>query len=306
MILIHDPRSAEYSAPGHPERPERITETVSLLRTRHSNWKWRLPQPADESAILRAHTPQHLARIRNAASAFDPDTPAYPGIYDHAARAVGAAIDAAHAALQGDPAFSLMRPPGHHATRSRAMGFCYLSNIAIAALEVTARESDPEPQHPSTGAIKGKTRTSRVGIWDFDAHHGNGTEDIVLSHPGILFTSIHQFPGYPGTGTRSFGNIYNFPLAPLESRKKHMEAVREALDLLIAFEPDLLLVSAGFDAYLHDPLTEMTLEPEDFATMGQWLRKAGIPAAAILEGGYSNDLPKLVDLFLSAWSGEEK
>jgi acetoin utilization deacetylase AcuC-like enzyme len=280
VIVFYDPRCTEYSAPGHPERPARIERTVPLLRDRHPEWEWRKPEPASESALLRAHSREHVAQIRGAPQSFDADTPAYPGIYEHAARATGAAIAVAREALKGNPAFSLMRPPGHHATRDRAMGFCYFSHIAIAALD--ALENGAE----------------RVAIWDFDAHHGNGTEDIVAGNPRIAFASIHQFPGYPGTGTRSFGNVHNFPVAPLTPRRAHLAEVRRALDELIAFKPDLLLVSAGFDAYAGDPITEMTLEPEDFATFGKWLRETNIPSGAILEGGYSDDLPELIDAFL--------
>ena len=233
--------------------------------------------------LLRAHTRAHIDRIKNAAEDFDADTAAHPGIYAHAARAAWAAVDVARSALAGRRAFSLMRPPGHHAMRDRAMGFCYFSHVAIAALD--ALENGAE----------------RVAIWDFDAHHGNGTEDIVANNPRIAFASIHQFPGYPGTGTRSFGNIHNFPVAPLTPRAQHATDVRRALDELAAFKPDLLLVSAGFDAYARDPITEMTLEPEDFATFGQWLRETNIPAGAILEGGYSDELPELVDAFLTGW-----
>ena len=163
------------------------------------------------------------------------------------------------------------------------MGFCYFSNIAVAALDALENGAD------------------RVAIWDFDAHHGNGTEDIVANNPRIAFASIHQFPGYPGTGTRSFANIHNFPVAPLTPRAAHVAEVRRALDELIAFKPDLLLVSAGFDAYAGDPITEMSLAVEDFATFGQWLRETSIPSGAILEGGYSDDLPELIDVFLTAW-----
>jgi acetoin utilization deacetylase AcuC-like enzyme len=257
---------------------------VPALRDLHPDWEWREPETADEAALLRAHSGEHLACIKAAAARFDADTPAYPGIYAHAARAAGAAIATAREALKGNPAFSLMRPPGHHAMRERAMGFCYFSNIAVAALD--ALENGAE----------------RVAIWDFDAHHGNGTEDIVADHPRIAFASIHQFPGYPGTGTRSFGNIHNFPVPPLTPQLAHVTEVRRALDALIAFKPNLLLVSAGFDAYAGDPITEMTLQPEDFATFGQWLRETNILSGAILEGGYSDELPELIVAFLTAWN----
>jgi len=283
MIIFHDPRCTEYSAPGHPERPARIERSAPLLKERHHDWEWRQPEPATEAALLRAHSRTHVEQIRAAANAFDTDTPAYPRIYEHALRGAGAAIEVTREALQKNRSFSLMRPPGHHAMRERAMGFCYFSNIAIAALD--ALENGAE----------------RVAIWDFDAHHGNGTEDIVANNPRIMFASIHQFPGYPGTGTRSFANIRNFPVAPLAPRETHVAEVRRALEELIAFKPDLLLVSAGFDAYAGDPITEMSLAPEDFATFGNWLRETTIPSGAILEGGYSDELPELIDSFLSAW-----
>jgi acetoin utilization deacetylase AcuC-like enzyme len=256
---------------------------VPLLKERHPEWEWREPEPASEAALLRAHTPRHIARIREAAQSFDMDTPAYPRIYEHALRATGAAIGVAQEAAKGNRAFALMRPPGHHAMRERAMGFCYFSHIAVAALDAL------------------ENGTERVAIWDFDAHHGNGTEDIVANNPRIAFASVHQFPGYPGTGTRSFGNVHNFPVAPYTPRGEHVAEVRRALDVLIAFRPDLLLVSAGFDAFRGDPITEMTLEPEDFATFGKWLAETQIPSGAILEGGYSDELPELINTFLSVW-----
>jgi acetoin utilization deacetylase AcuC-like enzyme len=286
MIIFHDARCLEYSSPGHPERPERIASTAPLLRDRHPDWKWREPIAPDEIKLLRAHLPEHLTRIKNASHDFDADTPAYPNIYEHASRSAGAAIDAAQTALRGGQTFSLMRPPGHHATRDRAMGFCYLSNVAIAALDAL-----------ENGA-------GRVAIWDFDAHHGNGTEAIVAHNPQIVFASIHQFPAYPGTGAKSFANIDNYPVAPRTPRAQHVDVAERALENLLKFKPDLLLVSAGFDAYSGDPLVQMTLELEDFAKFGEGLRNIGIPAAAILEGGYSNELPELIDAFLTSWSSE--
>ena len=179
------------------------------------------------------------------------------------------------------------------------MGFCYFSNIALATLDAVAGIGDaggPGSSIPAT--------VRRVAIWDFDAHHGNGTEAIVAHNPAIRFASIHQFPAYPGTGAKSFDNIVNYPVAPFTPRKEHVGLAREALDQLLEFEPDLLLVSAGFDAYARDPLVQMTLEREDFVSFGEWLHKIDIPVAALLEGGYSDDLPELINAFLTSWAGD--
>lgn len=281
MIILHDPLCAEYGSSMRPEQPARVRRSAAHLRAAHPDWTWQVPVIADESALRSAHTPALLKRLQHGPD-FDNDTPYFPGIYDHARRAVGAALAAADHALQGRTAFTLMRPPGHHCTRSQAMGFCYLNQIAIAAL--AAAETGP-----------------RVAVWDFDAHHGNGTEDILRERANLLFVSVHQFPGYPGTGTTSFANCQNFAVAPHTPREAHLGDLARSWDKVLGFRPDLVLVSAGFDAYAGDPITEMTLEGEDFATLGRWLRESGLPAAAILEGGYSPDLPLLIDAFLSSW-----
>jgi len=283
MTIFYDLRCLEYSTPGHPERPERIARTTPLIKDRHSEWDWREPIAATDDELLRAHSRQHLERVAKARGDFDLDTPFYSNIEMYAKRSAGAAIGGARAALRGEPAFALMRPPGHHATRDRAMGFCYFSNVAIAALD--ALENGAE----------------RVAIWDFDGHHGNGTEAIVAHYERIRFASIHQFPAYPGTGAKSFANIDNYPIAPFTSRNEIVEIAKQSLEKLVAFKSDLLIVSAGFDAYSRDPLLQLTLEREDFATFGEWLSKIGIPVAVVLEGGYSDDLPEPIDAFLTAW-----
>ncbi len=283
MTIFHHPRCLEYSSPGHPERPERIGRTAPLLKDRHPDWAWRKPAAATDAQLLRAHSRERVEGVANALEHFDLDTPFYPNIEVHARRSAGAAIEAMRSALRSENAVSLMRPPGHHATRDGAMGFCYFNNVAVAALE--ALESGAE----------------RIAIWDFDGHHGNGTEAIVAHNLRIQFASIHQFPAYPGTGAKSFANINNYPIAPYTPRSRIVDLARHSLDKLIAFEPDLLLVSAGFDAYAHDPLLQLTLEREDFATFANWLNEMDVPVAVVLEGGYSNDLPELIDAFLTNW-----
>jgi acetoin utilization deacetylase AcuC-like enzyme len=286
--MLHDPRCAGYGSPSHPEQPSRVTKSETHLRATFPLWPWKTAEDTvPDEILLLAHARSHLARLE-APRDFDPDTAYFPEIGRHARRSVAAALAAArHAWASRQPAFSLMRPPGHHATADRAMGFCYLNQIAITAL-----------------AARRDLAARKVAVWDFDAHHGNGTEAILHGRKDFLYCSVHQSPCYPGTGLRDSGNCRNWPIAPRAPRKRHMEALRESLDALVSFQPDLLLVSAGFDAYAEDPLTEMTLEPEDFSSLGLWLRQTGLPAAAALEGGYSSELPMLLEAFLAAWSGE--
>ncbi len=286
MIVITDERCTGYHSPGHPERPARISRSLDALRKSDLPVEWRSPSAVARESLLRAHSAEHLHHVEEAVYDFDADTPAHPGILAHAERSVGGAIDAMTAALRGEIAFSLLRPPGHHATRSRAMGFCYLNSIAIAALEAIARG------------------VSRVAILDFDVHHGNGTEEIIAGHAGIRFASIHQHPCYPGTGTDDVGdNCFNHPVPPGLDRKEYRKVIEAALERLLSGKPALLGVSAGFDAYARDPIAQETLEAEDFHWIGERIRAAGVPAFSVLEGGYSDDLPGLILAYLRGLLG---
>ena len=281
LTIITDERCAEYASPGHPERPARVTATTAFLKAQTElQLSWAEPPLAGDDVILRAHTEEHLERLALPFD-FDADTAAHPGIETHARRSAGGALLALSLAREGKTAFSLLRPPGHHATADRAMGFCYLNSIAIAALEAQA------------------AGFKRVAVFDFDVHHGNGTEEILLDREGIAFYSIHQFPCYPGTGEANRGrNCFNYPVPPETPRMGYRAILAKALNDLKAFSPDIIAVSAGFDAYRNDPLADGTLEAEDFRWLGESIRGFGVPAFSILEGGYSQELPELVFAYL--------
>lgn len=288
MILITDDRCTQYHSPGHPERPERIARTVDRLRSQKSlPLQWEKPVKVDAETLLRAHSPDHIQRLGQPHADFDGDTPAHPGILEHALRGVGGALAAIDNARRGNPVFSLLRPPGHHATRTRAMGFCYLSSMAIAALSARAQG------------------VSRVAVFDFDVHHGNGTEAILVGADGVTFASVHQHPCYPGTGAADVGkNCYNFPVPPEHPRLEYRKVLSKALERVMAGKPDLLGVSAGFDAYARDPIAHETLETEDFHWLGNQIHRLGVPTFSILEGGYSDDLPDLVLAYLQGIAGK--
>ena len=286
--IITDERCAGYDRPGHPERPERVTRTLELLnRQTELPVRWAAPSgPVADEVILRAHSPGVLERL-DIHEDFDEDTPWYENIGTFARASVAAALDALHAARQGETVFSLMRPPGHHALRDRSMGFCYLNNIAIATLEAAA------------------TGSKRIAVFDFDVHHGNGTENILLNQRGIEFFSVQQVPGYPGSGGENAGhNCFNYPVAPGAPRTTYCATLRRALDDLRSFRPDLVAVSAGFDAYVRDPLSHGVLLEEDYYQLGRDLRALGVPLFSLLEGGYSRALPELILAYLKGVAGK--
>jgi acetoin utilization deacetylase AcuC-like enzyme len=288
MKVITDERCTGYSRLGHPERPSRISKTVERLKAQTElPITWAAPLPVDDEQILRAHTREHLGLVKRPTEDFDGDTPAYPAIFEHAQRSVGAALHALKAARNGEAAFSLMRPPGHHATQDRAMGFCFLNSIAIAVLE---------------GLAMG---VPNIAVYDFDVHHGNGTEAILLNQPHSAFFSIHQHPCYPGTGTKDVGrNCFNYPVAPQTPREEYRKVLSKAFDDLKKFKPDMVAVSAGFDAYAKDPLAQETLEAEDYYWLGKTIRNLGVPSFSILEGGYSNALPELILAYMKGLEGK--
>jgi acetoin utilization deacetylase AcuC-like enzyme len=287
VTIITDEACTGYSRAGHPERPQRVATSVDRLkRQTELNLTWAAPTNVTDAQILRAHRPQMLARLEEPRD-FDEDTPFFEGISTRARASAAAALDALRLAREGQTVFSLMRPPGHHATPIKSMGFCYLNNAAIAALEAKA-----------TGA-------GRVAVFDFDVHHGNGTDDILLNRTGIEFFSVHQHPAYPETGAENHGrNCFNYPVPPSTPRLTYRAKLAHAMDDMRSFHPDVIVVSAGFDAYLRDPLADGTLLDEDFHWIGQTLRSLNVPLVNLLEGGYSRDLPELIFAYLKGLEGK--
>jgi acetoin utilization deacetylase AcuC-like enzyme len=281
MPIYYDPSCLEYEQPGHPESPYRVRSAHQLLT--EEGYQFTTPQPCDEDSLLRAHHPDLIQAVVEGRF-FDPDTPSLPGIYHHAILAAGGAVDAAHSAQESGRAFSLMRPPGHHASRRELGGFCYFNNIAVAVLDAVA---------------SGK----KVAVVDVDCHHGNGTQDILKGVDQTVYVSLHQSPLYPGTGLASVENCRNYPLAPGTDETGYLEVLRRALVDVREFSPDLIGISIGFDTYRGDPLTHLRLEVESYGKIARALLELGCPIFAVLEGGYSSDFAQCVLSFIEVFLG---
>lgn len=282
MKIFYSPRCLDYSQPGHPESPARVRLTYEYLEEK--GYAFTEPGPCTDEDILRAHTRSLLDSVMKE-DFFDPDTPAFRGIFTTAKLSAGSAVAAAmHCIATGETAFSLMRPPGHHATKNDLGGFCYFNNIAIASL--SARE-----------------KTGKVAVVDFDCHHGNGTEDILHGNDDFLFLSLHQSPLYPGTGLKSRGNCINYPLPSHTTPDEYLAALEQGLKKVKEFDPGLVAVSAGFDSYKLDPITSLSLETDTYRQIGRMIASLKLPAFAVLEGGYSRDLPECIYEFLQGLEG---
>jgi acetoin utilization deacetylase AcuC-like enzyme len=276
MKIIYSERCLEFAEPGHPESPERVRRAAAYLRL-SGRYEFLEPEPASEQDLLLVHTPRLIESVKGR-TFFDYDSPAYPGIYDYARLAVGGAILASRVG-----GLSLMRPPGHHAGKDFLGGFCYFNNIAVAV-----RKS-------------GK----RTLIVDIDGHHGNGTQDIFLGDPQVVYISLHRSPLYPGTGLSSVGNCLNFPLPAHCGDKLYLEALDEALhQALRDFNPEQVALSLGLDGYRDDPLASLGLSTSAYREIGRRVAGLKLPAFAVLEGGY---LPELlgpnIETFLEGLEG---
>lgn len=284
LKIFSTAKAAQYDIPGHPEHPARVLKSIEHLKGLLPKSVFVEPSPAPLEKIEAVHGSALVEAVKGETT-LDPDTPGAPGVYACSLLSAGSALDAAETALKGNPAFSLMRPPGHHATPAKGMGFCYFNSMSVAVQDLLKQ---------------GKAQ--RIAILDLDCHHGNGTEDFSFGKEGILFISLHQFPAYPGTGRQSRGNCVNYPLAPGTREGDYFPALEEALQKIRDYKPDLLGISMGFDTYEKDPLTQFGIARKDYARIGKAVRELGIPMFALLEGGYHDDLPYLIEEFLGGWT----
>jgi acetoin utilization deacetylase AcuC-like enzyme len=289
-LYFHHPSSVDHDTGSHPENAARIPAIEAELERRGwLGWERRDAPQVEPDQLRRIHPREYVDRVRVVAEQggwFDADTMAGPGSWDAALHAAGGACAMVDALLGGAAtvAFAGLRPPGHHAESARAMGFCLFNNVAVAA------------QHALDAHDAG-----RVAVFDWDVHHGNGTNDIFHATRNVLYISIHQSPLYPGTGPlrdvgegAGEGYTINLPVPPGAGEPLWMSLVCNVVaPVLRSFAPRLILISAGFDAHRADPLAECRLDADSFARMAATVRslaaELGVPVGAVLEGGYNLD-----------------
>jgi len=273
-----------YGGAGHPERPQRFEAVLEALRRPElkAHVAWVEAADASRDAIERVHPPEYVdmleALAERGGGALDGDTFLGPRSWESVLASAGVALGAVERGMKEGRAFGITRPPGHHALAARAMGFCFLNNVVLAARHAQA------------------LGCARVLIADWDVHHGNGTQALVEHDPSIRFVSMHQYPWYPGTGAadeRGVGNVFNVPRPGGLPRATYVRDFLGGVDAALKdWTPDILLISAGFDSLAGDPLGEFTLEPDDITQWTEALRQrmGTRPVVGVLEGGYRLDL----------------
>jgi len=269
---------------GHPERPERLSAIVEALQnsTFSPMIEWLEPQSRESELIAwiqKVHTKTHIGIVKQIAATgggyLNADTPISPRSYDVAVLAVGAWLEGIDIVLNtANPAFVLARPPGHHAEADAGMGFCLFSNAAIAAIYALEQPG-----------------INRVAIIDWDVHHGNGTQSIVEGNPQLAYCSLHQYPCYPGTGKASeqgnYNNLLNLPVSPGSDITVYQPLWEQKIvPFLDRFQPDLIIVSAGYDANAADPLANINLQPQDYSLFTDYCLNCTRKILFGLEGGY--------------------
>ena len=285
-LITSDTYQNHNTGDGHPEKIDRVTAVIdNFKRLDNKNLIWKKPEKFDRSFLINTHSSEYINQVNqsfpeNGLAFLDGDTVISPGSKDAAKDAVGSIIAAIDGVQNKEfkNAFCAVRPPGHHAEKEKAMGFCIYNNVAVGA-----------------NYLIEKYKYNKIAIIDFDVHHGNGTQDIFYNNKKVLYISTHQYPYYPGSGSEKdkgkFNNIFNIPLDAGTTAKEYLNAYEHVLRKLKEFKPDFLLFSAGFDAHINDPLAQLKLNSDDFYQLTKRTLEVSKPycngnVVSILEGGY--------------------
>jgi acetoin utilization deacetylase AcuC-like enzyme len=292
-LITSDTYQNHNTGAGHPEKIDRVAVVIeNFKKLDNKNLLWKKPSKFDQSLLIKTHSSEYINQVNqsfpeNGFAFLDGDTVVSPGSKDATKDAIGSIISAIDGVQNKEfkNAFCAVRPPGHHAEKNKAMGFCIYNNVAVGA-----------------NYLIEKYKFKRVAIIDFDVHHGNGTQDIFYNNEKVLYISTHQYPYYPGSGSEKekgkFNNIFNIPLEAGTSAEEYLSAYDRVLKKLKEFKPEFLLFSAGFDAHIDDPLAQLRLGSEDFyqltkRTLEYTKSFCNGNVVSILEGGY--DLKALQD-----------
>ncbi len=285
-LITSDTYQNHNTGDGHPEKIDRVTAVIdNFKKLDNKNLIWKKPNKFDNSFLIKTHTSNYIDQVdksfpKKGYSFLDGDTVVSPGSKDASKDAVGSIITAIDGVQKNEfkNAFCAVRPPGHHAEKEKAMGFCIYNNVAVGA-----------------NYLIEKYKYNKIAIIDFDVHHGNGTQNIFYDNKKVLFISTHQYPYYPGSGSEkekgNFNNVLNIPLEAGTSAEKYLNAYENVLKKVRDFKPEFLLFSAGFDAHIDDPLAQLQLSSEDFYKITKRTLEISKSfcngnVVSILEGGY--------------------
>ena len=285
-LITSDTYQNHNTGEGHPEKIDRVTAVIdNFKKLDNKNLMWKKPAEFNQDLLIKTHSSEYINQVQksfpqNGLSFLDGDTVVSPGSKDATKDAVGSIITAIDGVQNKDfkNAFCAVRPPGHHAEKEKAMGFCIYNNVAVGA-----------------NYLIEKFKYNKIAIIDFDVHHGNGTQDIFYDNEKVLYISTHQYPYYPGSGSEKekgkFNNIFNIPLDAGTTADQYLNAYEHVLNKLREFKPEFLLFSAGFDAHIDDPLAQLRLGSEEFYTLTKRTLEVSKPfcngnVVSILEGGY--------------------
>ena len=285
-LITSDTYQNHNTGEGHPEKIDRVTAVIeNFKKLDNKNLVWKKPSSFEQSILIKTHTKDYIKQVnlsfpQSGLKFLDGDTVVSPGSKDATKDAVGSIISAIDGVEKKEfkNAFCCVRPPGHHAEKEKAMGFCIFNNVAVGA-----------------NYLIEKYKYKKIAIIDFDVHHGNGTQDIFYDDKNVLYISTHQYPYYPGSGSEKengkYNNVLNIPLEAGTTGNEYLNAYEKVLDKLKEFKPEFLLFSAGFDAHIDDPLAQLRLSSEDFYKITKRTLEVSKPfcngnIVSILEGGY--------------------